>query len=146
MQELRHVVVRAGGAPMSAADISKPHPLQPLHLDKDGTLRFRGNAIVRHLLARGGIDLNALSRLDFSREDWEQFAQLIGYSHSGAGQLSYFSDEAWQAAHDRYISGPCEHEARADVLRGQMFDAQRGMREGVAALFGIHQDDLGDRP
>jgi len=30
---------------------------------------------------------------DFSQEDREQFAQLIGYSLSGFGELSYVSDE-----------------------------------------------------
>jgi len=28
-------------------------------------------------------------------EDWEQFAQLIGYSVSGAGDLSCVSDDAY---------------------------------------------------
>ncbi len=32
------------------------------------------------------------------REDWEQFAQLIGYSVSGFGTLRYVSDKAFAAA------------------------------------------------
>lgn len=78
------------------------HPIQPLQLDERGTLRFKRNAIVRHLLDHGGIDLNAIACMDFSREDREQFAQLIGYSHDGAGTLSYFSDEVWESARDEY--------------------------------------------
>jgi len=78
------------------------HPIQPLQLDERGTLRFKRNAIVRHLFDHGGIDLNAIACMDFSREDREQFAQLIGYSHDGAGTLSYFSDEVWESALDEY--------------------------------------------
>jgi hypothetical protein len=61
-------------------------------------LRFKANAIVRHLLDNGGIDLNAIAMLSFSQEDREQFAQLIGYSLSGFGELSYVSDETYNAA------------------------------------------------
>lgn len=61
-------------------------------------MRFKANAIVRHLLDNGGIDLNAIAMLSFSQEDREQFAQLIGYSLSGFGELSYVSDETYNAA------------------------------------------------
>ncbi len=74
------------------------HPIQPLDLDEHGTLRFKSNAIVRHLLDHGGIDMNALAVMKFSQEDREQFAQLIGYSLSGFGELSYVSDETYSAA------------------------------------------------
>lgn len=84
------------------------HPIQPLEMTESGVIRFKGNAIVRHLLDHGGIDLNKIGMLDFSREDREQFAQLIGYSHSGAGDLSYFSDETWAAARAVYDEGKTE--------------------------------------
>lgn len=74
------------------------HPIQPLDLDDHGTLRFKANAIVQHLLNHGGIDLNALAMMNFSKEDREQFAQLIGYSLCGFGELSYVSDETYDAA------------------------------------------------
>jgi hypothetical protein len=68
----------------------KPHhPMQPIVLDCDGVARFRGNRIVRFLLDYGGIDLNQIARADFTRADRQQFAQLIGYSVSGYGDLSY---------------------------------------------------------
>ncbi len=71
--------------------MTKFQPMQPIELDAKGVVRFRGNAIVRHLLEHGGIDLNMLARLEFSQEDREQLAQLIGYSVSGFGDLSYAS-------------------------------------------------------
>lgn len=68
------------------------HPMQPVVL-VDGIPRFKQNAIVRYLLdlcqVKGSADMNTLALIPFSQEDHEQFAQLIGYSVSGAGGLSY---------------------------------------------------------
>lgn len=92
------------------------HPIQPLEIDERGTLRFKKNAIVRHLLDHGGIDMNDLAVMDFSREDREQFAQLIGYSHGGAGELSYMSDEVWHAAQEEYENRGSERSLAAGKL------------------------------
>ncbi len=118
------------------------HPIQPLMYDDHNTLRFKANKIVQHLLDNGGIDLNQIGRMDFPREDREQFAQLIGYSHVGAGELGYVSDEVWSAAEAMFKQGKCEAEARRDELADQLDKARAGMQQGVAALFGIHPDDL----
>ncbi len=77
---------------------SIPHPNQPLGLDEDGVMRFKPNKIVRFLLEMGPFDMNKLSLMDFSAADRVQFAQLIGYSRSGFGELSYVTDEAWESA------------------------------------------------
>ena len=74
------------------------HPLQPVHLDPDGVVRFVPNRIVRFLLDAGPYDMNKLAMMPWSDEDREQFAQLIGYSVQGFGELSYVSDEAYAAA------------------------------------------------
>jgi len=74
------------------------HPMQPLYLDEEHVLRFKQNAIVRFLLDAGKFDMNDLALMPFNREDREQFAQLIGYSHSGFGELSYVSNETWELA------------------------------------------------
>ncbi len=42
--------------------------------------------------------MNDLAMLNFSNEDRIQFAQLIGYSHSGFGELSYVDDQTYEAA------------------------------------------------
>lgn len=118
------------------------HPIQPLVETESGVIRFKANAIVQYLLDNGGIDLNALARMEFSQEDREQFAQLIGYSHSGSGDLGYVSDEVWCTAKHIYDEGVPELEARNQVLRDQMEEAREGMRQGVASLFHIHPDDL----
>lgn len=72
-----------------------PHPDQPLYLDGHGVVRFRKNAIVEFLLDAGPFDMNQLAVMPFEADDRTQFAQLIGYSQSGFGELSYVSDEAY---------------------------------------------------
>ncbi len=68
-------------------------PMQPL-CRRGGVIRFKENAIVRYLLGTAhaaGVDFNTIALLGFSDEDRQQFAQLIGYSVSGYGDL--FSDQ-----------------------------------------------------
>lgn len=78
------------------------HPVQPVYTDEHGTYRFKGNAIVRALVEAAEIgsklDLNMIATMDFSREDRVQFAQLIGYSVSGFGDLSYVKDRDYAKA------------------------------------------------
>lgn len=62
---------------------------QPLIVDGGGFVRFKSNRIVEFLLAKGGYNMNDFALMDFSAEDRAQFAQLIGYSVCGFGELSY---------------------------------------------------------
>lgn len=80
------------------------HPLQPVYLTENGVVRFKKNRIVRLLLdwsSARGMDMNAIATLNFPAEDREQFAQLIGYSLSGFGELSYVSDAAYKEAEEK---------------------------------------------
>lgn len=74
------------------------HPIQPVAPDQHGRLRFKSNEIVQFLLDHGDFDMNKLACLEFSDDDRVQFAQLIGYSLGGFGELSYVSDEDYDAA------------------------------------------------
>ena len=78
------------------------NPIQPLCFDKHDVLRFKENKIVSYMLDAGKrgekFDLNTLACLDFTDDDREQLAQLIGYSFDGWGDLSYVSDETWKRA------------------------------------------------
>ena len=81
------------------------HPMQPIGWDGD-VIRFKRNAIVRALLdqctAHGSLDLNRISMMvatgAFSVEDQIQLVQLIGYSVSGFGELSYVPDDLVETA------------------------------------------------
>lgn len=66
--------------------MAKKHPRQKMRVDEHGTVRFVQNDIVEFLAMN---KLNDLARMGFSDEDWRQLAQLIGYSVSGYGELSY---------------------------------------------------------
>jgi len=96
-------------------------PIQPIYKDKDGRPRFVSNKIVEHLLmlcqTNGLCDLYKLSTMDFSNEDREQFAQLIGYSLNGFSELGFVSDETYYAAHDMFEKGQTEEQARLEYLR-----------------------------
>ena len=79
------------------APMTLPQPDQPLVHDGHGVIRFQENVLVRALLdaASAGkkMDLNDLALVKAPIEDRIQFAQLIGYSVSGACELSYYDNE-----------------------------------------------------
>lgn len=120
------------------------HPIQPIITDKHGTHRFKGNAIVRHLLNNGGIDLNDIAVLDFTNEDREQFAMLIGYSLGGASELNYVSDETITAANLMKDKGMDEKDARIEALRDAIETVRKGLKIAAPAVFAIHPDDLSE--
>lgn len=75
------------------------HPSQPIQ-NKNGILRFKENAIVRHLLEHGrkhGCGLNEIACMNFPREDRIQLAQLIGYDLDSYGELSYVNEDKGEA-------------------------------------------------
>lgn len=117
-------------------------PIQQL-VDVNGVLRFRANEIVRFLLDKGPFDLNSLVREEFSREDWEQFAMLIGYSFAGFGDLGYVSDETYEAARLLAEGSESEKDERIKFLEEKLRVVQEGMRAPVAALFDMHPEDVG---
>lgn len=119
------------------------HPIQPLYTDDHGVLRFKANAIVRYLLDFGGIDMNKLAVLPFSDEDRIQFAQLIGYSLGGFGDLSYVNSDAYGMARLMATTGQTEEQARITYLEGEMRELRTALREPMARLFDIASEDLG---
>jgi hypothetical protein len=74
--------------------MKQKHPIQPIEWDKSGVVRFKRNDIVRFLLDAGPFDMNQLACMNFTKDDRWQFAQLIGYSVSGIGDLGYHDRKA----------------------------------------------------
>jgi hypothetical protein len=134
--------------PQDASDhaVVTRQPIQPLETDEHGTTRFKGNAIVCHLLDNGGIDINdlAMASPDFPQEDWEQFAQLIGYSLSGFSELSYVRDDTYDVASRMNRKGESETEARISILEGKLRRVREMIKGMAATLFAIHPDDLSE--
>lgn len=71
----------------------KSFPMQPIVIAPDGVARFQANRIIEDLLLSGRLNLNdvaiAAARGAYSEAEQMQVAQLIGYSVSGFGELSY---------------------------------------------------------
>ncbi len=120
------------------------HPIQPLALDSNGTMRFKENAIVSFLLEysrKNGVGLNELASMPFPAEDRIQLAQLIGYSLSGFGELSYVDDDSYRAA-KLMAAGRSEADARIESLTIELNKLREQLRAPMACLFGVHPDDL----
>ena len=118
------------------------HPMQPIYKDRHGTVRFKPNAVVSYLLDNGGLNMNDLGIVGFPKEDQEQFAQLIGYSLGGFGDLSYVSDSAYETADKMFEKGLTEADARIVYLEETIEEVQEGVKKAATALFKIHPDDL----
>lgn len=88
------------------------HPIQPVEWDGAGVLRFKGNPIVRYLLdvvaPKAGMSLNDLHRVStesgFTKYDWDQFNQLIGYSVSGCPIRDELTQYRADAKADAYLA------------------------------------------
>ena len=119
-----------------------PHPMQPIIQTEDGRARFKNNAIVSYLAEKGSVDRDKLSRLGFSVEDWEQFAQLTGYSVGGFEDLSYVRPETAATARRMLAEGDDHATARIAALEAELKALRDAMRAPVARLFDIHPDDL----
>lgn len=119
------------------------HPIQPLQYDDKGVLRFKANAIVQYLLDNGGIDLNKIACLDFSKEDRQQFAQLIGYSLGGYATLSYTDNASCETAEKMFNKGLSEDKAKVAYLEGELKALREALKIPIARLFEKHPDDLG---
>ena len=119
-------------------DQQKPHPIQPLQME-DGVLRFKRNKIVEHMADK--IGLNELTMMDFPAEDWEQLAQLIGYSHGGAP--SYVSDRTRDAAMEVYERGITDDQARREHAESELTEIREALGDAVCRIYKIHPEDLG---
>ncbi|MGB4951239.1 MAG: hypothetical protein WBO55_11455 [Rhizobiaceae bacterium] len=118
--------------------------MQKIVIDERGVVRFKANAIVRYLLDTY-TDMNALAMLDFSNEDRQQFAQLIGYSLSGYGDLSYVDNLAYEKAHVLHEAGGDELRAAilyAEELERRLSEVKQALKPIVSDLWNIHEDDL----
>ena len=125
------------------------NPIQPLAIDAHGVMRFKGNAIVQHLLdTHQSCDMNRLACMDFTDDDRQQFAQLIGYSLSGYSELLSYVDDYAYATAAKMAESPelTEDKARIAALEeeiAELREAANALRGPIAVLLGMHPDDLG---
>ena len=121
------------------------NPIQPIIKDEHGVPRFKKNELVDVLLdwaQERGFGLNEIARINFSNDDRQQFAQLIGYSLDGYSSLSYVDDDAYCVADRMFEHEETEEQARINDLQEKLDAVRIAMREPIAALYGIHPDNL----
>lgn len=120
--------------------------MQPIHTDERGKIAFVENKLVRHLLnfaTPRGCGMNELYHVECSPEDREQFAQLIGYTIEGYGELSYVRNDSYAAASQRADNPEIsEDKARIAALEQTLEYVRSHLRQAAAAAFRIHPDDL----
>lgn len=122
------------------------HPMQKITVTETGKKIFIGNKIVEELLAFSsskGFGLNEIAMMEFCNDDRMQFAQLIGYTLSGYGYLSYVTPENYDIAL-KISEGINENEAVILVLEEKLSYLKKNLADPVASLYGIHPDDLGN--
>ena len=66
--------------------------MRPL-VDVNGVIRFKQNAVIRWLFEQGHLNLNRIPVDELPLEDVEEFWQMLGYSVSGYGELSFIRPE-----------------------------------------------------
>ena len=120
------------------------HPIQPMAADENGTVRFKQNKIVDWLWREKKIDLNEIAMQGFPWEDQQQFAQLLGYSLNGYGDLGYVDHIAYDTAYLMSTLNMSSSEARIVALEGKLAKARAGMQAGVAELFDKHPEEIMD--
>lgn len=97
VDEIRGRGLDPGPVRMVASGKQPRHPVQPLVFDPHGVVRFKANAAVKALLYKDSpLDLNQMCLMGFGKEDWDQFGQIIGYSHGGSP--SYISTRSLNAS------------------------------------------------
>jgi len=119
--------------------------MQPIVEDKHETLRFKENKIVSKLLdfaSERGYDMNEIAMGDFSNEDRQQFAQLIGYSVGGYSSLSYSEPNIYETATIMFKNGESETDAKLKYYENLVDKLKEQFKEPVANLFNIHPEDL----
>jgi hypothetical protein len=72
--------------------------MQEIEMDNEGIYRFKQNQILVDLLSSGLLDLNIIAATPYSNVDKMQLAQLLGYSVSGFGDLSFADTDIVETA------------------------------------------------
>lgn len=122
------------------------HPIQPLEIDDHGVIRFKQNKIIGYLFESGKLSLNDIACMPFDQNDREQLWQLLGYSLSGYGDLSFVSDETYNAARLMFDENVVDsRDARIASLEHELFMIRSTLKGPIARLYGIAPEDLGEQ-
>lgn len=129
-------VLSALEASPPAPKVTEGHPMQPVVVSERGIHRFKSNKCVEALLDHGqktGFGLNELACQAHTAEDQMQLAQLIGYSVSGYGDLSYVTAASYDLASKRSLALTAAQEAAPKVTDEIAESALDAMRSATQA-------------
>lgn len=112
------------------------NPIQPLYTDEHGTLRFKANAIVQHVMENSTVTFNDFAAGNFSVTDQEQFNQLIGVSHGHFEECEVTRRETADTALVMHERGMTEVEARNIALQ----ESVKELREALTKIGEIADD------
>jgi Cys-tRNA synthase (O-phospho-L-seryl-tRNA:Cys-tRNA synthase) len=127
------------------------NPMQPIVIDSEDVVRFKTNKIVYtvyKIAEAHGCGLNKITKQNFTQDDQKQFAQLLGYSVSGYGDLPYVDKVSVECADQQVallLSGTpvvSEQEMELQVLRDENRRLKAAIRNAAVEAFSIHPDDL----
>jgi hypothetical protein len=127
------------------------NPMQPIVIDSKNVVRFKQNEIVRaayEVSKAHAFGLNEVAMRNFTQDDQKQFAQLLGYSVSGYGDLPYVDKVSVECADQQVallLSGTpvvSEQEMELQVLRDENRRLKAAIRNAAVEAFSIHPDDL----
>jgi hypothetical protein len=127
------------------------NPMQPIVIDSKNVVRFKGNEIVRAVYEISkvhGFGLHEIAMRNFTKDDRKQFAQLLGYSVSGYGDLPYVDKVSVECADQQVallLSGApvvSEQEMELQVLRDENRRLKAAIRKAAVEAFSIHPSDL----
>ena len=117
------------------------NPIQPLVIDEQKVLRFKQNKIVRDLLdfaSSRGMSLNEIAfNRTYSDDDHQQFAQLIGYSVSGYGELPYVDNVSFAAVAYMEHNPMTSDVVRIMAMEDKIDEVKKLIAEGIGWLDGL---------
>jgi hypothetical protein len=119
------------------------NPMQPVVIDSRNVVRFKENGIVHAVYEMSkahGFGLHEIAMHNFTEDDQKQFAQLLGYSVSGYGDLPYVDKVSVECADQRVallLSGVpvvSEQEMELQVLRDENRRLKAAIRSAAVEL------------
>ena len=80
----------------------KTHPMQPVIMDQHNIIRFQRNQIIQDVAAAAFVgrqlSINQIivnvAQGEYTKNDWEQFSQLTGWSVSGYNDITYIREKS----------------------------------------------------
>lgn len=114
------------------------NPMQPVFIDNYGASQFKSNKIVKFLYEQLHGGMNTLMQMDFTKNDRQQFAQLIGYSVSGYSELNYVDETAYLRAQAQAETNIENSELLA--LRARVNELEAAIRALNSAVGNIEEE------